>query len=69
MAIKTDLREAWEAELATGTALAKCRQCGCMKGALEEMRSYLSSVEDPAAAELVQKVSLWLGRMEASLYT
>jgi hypothetical protein len=69
MVIKADLMADWEAELAKGTALAKCRQCGCMKGALEEMRSCLSSATDAAAAELLQKVSLWLGRMEASLYT
>ncbi len=69
MAIKAGMMEKWEAELEKGTSLSKCLRCGCMKGALEEMRSCLSSVEDTESAELLKKLASWLGRMESSLYT
>jgi hypothetical protein len=69
MATKPDMMEKWEAELEKGTSLSKCLQCGCMKGALEEMRSCLSSAGDTASAELLKRVAFWLGRMESSLYT
>jgi hypothetical protein len=56
-------------EFEKGISLSKCRKCGCMKGALEEMRNTLTSVNDQEASELLKKVESWLGRTEPSLYT
>jgi hypothetical protein len=56
-------------ELEKGIALSKCRKCGCMKGALEEMRDSLASGGDQDARDLREKVDSWLGKTEESLYT
>jgi len=56
-------------EFEKGIALAKCRKCGCMKGALEEMRDRLAAGGDQDARDLRGKVDIWLGRTQESLYT
>jgi hypothetical protein len=56
-------------EFDKGIALSKCRKCGCMKGALEEMRDSLAAGEDQDARDLRQKVDIWLGKTQESLYT
>lgn len=63
-----DLKKLME-ELEKGIALAKCRQCGCMKGALEEIRSRLEADAGPEAEALKRKAEEWLGKTEESLYT
>ena len=57
------------AEFEKGIALSKCRKCGCMKGALEEIRDNLSASKDQGARDLQKKVKAWLGKAEESLYT
>jgi len=56
-------------ELEKGISLSKCRKCGCMKGALEEIREILSYDPGEDAAILREKVQTWLARSEDSLYT
>ena len=59
----------WLSELEKGIALSKCRKCGCMKGALEEMRDSLAAGGDQDARDLRKKVDVWLGKTQESLYT
>jgi len=56
-------------EFEKGIALSKCRKCGCMKGALEEMRNSLATGGDQDVRDLREKVDTWLGKTEESLYT
>jgi hypothetical protein len=56
-------------EFDKGIALSKCRKCGCMKGALEKMRDSLAAAGDRDARDLREKVGLWLGKTQESLYT
>jgi len=56
-------------ELEKGIALSKCRTCGCMKGALEEMRDSLAAGGDQDVRDLREKVDTWLGKTQESLYT
>ena len=58
-----------QSELEKGIAFSKCRKCGCMKGALEEIRNSLVAGEDQDARDLREKVETWLGKTEESLYT
>jgi hypothetical protein len=69
MALKVNSIKKCASEFEKGISLSKCRKCGCMKGALEEMRNTLTSVNDQAVSELRKKVESWLGRTEPSLYT
>ena len=43
--------------------------CGCMKGALEEMRDSLAAGGDQDVRDLREKVETWLGKTQESLYT
>jgi hypothetical protein len=56
-------------ELRKGMALSKCRKCGCMKGALEELRENLADYPAGDSAALRRKVHTWLDRTGDSLYT
>ncbi len=56
-------------EFDEGISQAKCKQCGCMKGALSEIRDNLTVSKDRDASELREKVHAWLGKTEESLYT
>lgn len=67
--IEIDKLKRLTAEFEKGIALEKCRKCGCMKGALEEIRDNLEAERDPDAIELKAYVKEWLGRTEESLYT
>ena len=68
MAVNRDLNTVLS-EIRKGMALSKCRKCGCMKGALEELRENLA--DDPAgdSAALRKKVQTWLDRTGENLYT
>lgn len=61
--------EPWESQFEEGTALSKCRQCGCMKGALEEMRCSLAATRGAESNAILKKIESWIDRMETSLYT
>ncbi len=69
MAAKANPIQTLELEFEKGTSLEKCRQCGCMLGALEEIKASLFSTKNKQAAELLTKVESWLGRMKSSVYT
>jgi hypothetical protein len=68
MVLKTNPNK-WEAEFEKGSSLSKCQKCGCMIGALEEMKAVLSSASDNESVKLMKKFESWLGRMKPSLYT
>jgi hypothetical protein len=61
--------ETLTSEFEKGIALSKCRKCGCMKGALEEIRDNLAAIKDQDARDLREKVGAWLGKTEESMYT
>lgn len=69
MAFEANPVEVLESEFEKGASLEKCRQCGCMMGSLEEMKTALSSATHKEAAELLKKVESWLARMKSSVYT
>lgn len=69
MAFKTNPINKWKSEFEKGSSLSKCQKCGCMIGALEEMKTTLSPTTNKESAELIKKVDSWLGKMEPSLYT
>lgn len=66
---ETDKLEKLVSEFETGIAQEKCRKCGCMKGALEEILDNLEASKDRNPAELKAKVQAWLGKAEESHYT
>lgn len=68
MAVNRDLKTMLS-ELRKGMALSKCRKCGCMKGALEELRENLAAYPGKDSAALRKKVQTWLDRTEDILYT
>ncbi len=69
MALKSNPIQTLESEFEKGTSLEKCRQCGCMLGALEEIKTSLSSAKNQQAAELLTKAESWLGKMKSAVYT
>lgn len=72
--VKSESEEGKEAlgkirlELKEGIGLAKCRKCGCMKKALEDIRSSLSSLQIEGSSDLLKNVEYWLGQMEPIKY-
>lgn len=57
-----------QSELLEGTGLAKCRKCGCMKEALENLRASLSSLQSEDSLDLPRTIELWLKQMEPIKY-
>ncbi len=57
------------AEFDEGISQDKCKKCGCMAGALSEMRDNLAASQDKDAHVLREKVNVWLEETEESLYT
>ncbi|HME45066.1 MAG TPA: hypothetical protein VKF36_18380 [Syntrophorhabdales bacterium] len=58
-----------ESEIEEGMALKKCRHCGCMRDALENMRSSLSALKDEASSRLLGKVESLLTKTEETAYS
>lgn len=56
-------------ELRKGMARSACRKCGCMKGALEEIRERIADTSGGDSPALRRKVQAWLDRTEESLYS
>ncbi len=57
----------FESEIEEGMGLEKCRHCGCMHDALEEMRSSLSSRKEESS--LLSKVESLLAKTEETAYS
>jgi tetrahydromethanopterin S-methyltransferase subunit A len=55
-------------ELQEGVGLAKCRRCGCMKEALENLRSSLSLLKGEEFFYLLLNIEDWLQQMEPIKY-
>jgi hypothetical protein len=68
MAVNRDMKTLLS-EIRKGMALSKCRKCGCMKGALEELRDNLANYPADDSAALRKQVQTWLDRTADSLYT
>jgi tetrahydromethanopterin S-methyltransferase subunit A len=56
------------AELREGMALARCRQCGCMRDALLAMQATLAALGSQEAVALRADVDAWLGAMQPTKY-
>lgn len=61
--------EKGKASLKEGMSLTKCRQCGCMKEALENLRSSLESLKTEESAALLKDVNDWLKLMKPVKYS
>ena len=64
-----NLLETVEVELEQGMALSKCRQCGCMNDALENLEAALPALPPEAALRLQARVSGWQRAMTPLKYT
>ena len=56
-------------EIERGMRLHKCRKCGCMKDALEQLLSTMSDINDDLQASLLQDTKNRLKEMESIQYT
>jgi tetrahydromethanopterin S-methyltransferase subunit A len=66
--VERNLIEKIRSELRDGIGLAKCRRCGCMKEALENLRSSLSLLKGEEFFYLLLNVEDWLQQMEPIKY-
>ena len=66
--VDKDSIEEIRSELQKGMSLAKCRKCGCMKDALENLSASLSSLQFEDSLDLLQNVELWQKQMEPIKY-
>ncbi len=57
-----------QSELREGMDLAKCRRCGCMKDALENLSHVLSSFQTEGESDLLKNIKGWSERMEPIKY-
>jgi tetrahydromethanopterin S-methyltransferase subunit A len=55
-------------ELRAGMKLAKCRGCGCMREALENLLVSLPSIKSGESSVLIQEVETWLKKTEPIKY-
>jgi tetrahydromethanopterin S-methyltransferase subunit A len=56
------------AELELGTLLAKCKKCGCMKDALDDLAAHLPNTSVHKTQGLAQELEVWIRRMEPAQY-
>jgi tetrahydromethanopterin S-methyltransferase subunit A len=66
--VEKDLIEKIRSELQEGIALAKCRRCGCMKEALENLRFSVSLLKGRGSSELLLNIEDWIQQMEPIKY-
>jgi tetrahydromethanopterin S-methyltransferase subunit A len=66
--VERNLIEKIRSELRDGIGRAKCRRCGCMKEALENLRSSLSLLKGEEFFYLLLNVEDWLQQMEPIKY-
>ncbi len=55
-------------ELQEGIKHAKCQKCGCMKDALESLKTALSAHQAEGSQDLLKNIDLWLQQMEPVEY-
>lgn len=65
---KNDAIQKIRAELESGTLLAKCKKCGCMKDALNDLATLLPNSGEHKVQGLAQELEVWIGRMEPAQY-
>ncbi len=58
-----------QSELEEGMKLAKCRKCGCMREALENLQSALPSLQIEGSSDLLENVKSWLKQIEQIKYS
>lgn len=56
-------------ELQKGMDLAKCRKCGCMKDALENLKTTLSTSQAEGSQELLKDIDSWFQQIEPTEYS
>ncbi len=62
------MRNNIQSELQEGMSLAKCKKCGCMKEALENLRSSLPVLQTEGSLDLLRNVKSWIAQMEQIKY-
>ena len=65
---KTKPIEKIQSELKGGMKHSKCRKCGCMKDALENLQISISALQSKSALILLDNIKQWLERMEPIRY-
>ncbi len=55
-------------ELQRGMRLSKCRKCGCMRGTLENLKTFLPLLEQKDAKVLLRNVNEWFDKLEPLEY-
>ena len=56
-------------EFKEGMGLAKCRKCGCMKEALDNLQSFLPKLNTKETKNLLENVNSWKREMESIKYS
>lgn len=56
-------------ELETGMAREQCRQCGCMRGALQDIRAALSGLQSEKESLLRSTIESLLAKTEETAYS
>lgn len=57
-----------QSELQEGMGLQKCRRCGCMKETLENLYSFLPSIQSERSSDMFKNIEHWLKQMELIKY-
>lgn len=57
-----------QSELQEGMGLQKCRRCGCMKETLENLYSFLPSIQSERSSDMFKNIEHWLNQMEPIKY-
>lgn len=65
---KNDAIQKIRAELESGTLLAKCKKCGCMKDTLDDLAAILPNSGMHEVQDLAKELEGWIGRMEPAQY-
>ena len=66
--VKNDAIQKIRTEFESGTLLAKCKKCGCMKDTLDDLAALLPNSGAQNAQSLTQELEVWIGRMEPAQY-
>ncbi|MCL5949888.1 MAG: hypothetical protein M1490_05365 [Candidatus Bathyarchaeota archaeon] len=69
MSLKQKNLDKIRSELQKGWVLAKCKKCGCMKEALENLRLALPSIQSDTSADLLTRIENWLKEVEQTKYS
>ena len=64
-----DSLERIQSELQKGMRLSKCKKCGCMRGALEDLQLAIRKLQFPNSSNLIESIRLWLSQIKPTEYS